>query len=224
MSRRLAVFDWNGTIVADVQAGLEASNANIRLFGKPDITMTEYRAAQNFPIMHFYAAVGIPADDVLARMDDLQKTFYEVYSARSANCRTRRGVRQLLEWLRTQNVDCIVLSNHMTDFIENEIKRLNLDPYFQVVLANHDSIDIVHRTQKRERLSEFMIKRGYCPDDCFIIGDSIEEPEVARHLGLYSIAVSGGFFSTPRLRAANPDALISHPGAAIDVLAQYWGN
>ena len=63
-----------------------------------------------------------------------------------------------------------------------------------------------------------MIKRGYKPENTYLIGDSTEEPEIAHQLGLKCISITGGYFSTPRLKAAKPDFIVHNLKDVIEIL------
>ena len=47
------------------------------------------------------------------------------------------------------------------------------------------------------------------PENAIIVGDTPEETHIARDTGLTSIALTGGFATTERLRAAEPDCLLN---------------
>jgi phosphoglycolate phosphatase len=220
--RPLVVFDWNGTVLADTVASWRAANICLEWHGAPPITLARYRATAAFPIIHFYARNGVPVDKVLAAKEKGNKVFQDAYERLAARARTRQGARALLTWLRARGVPAIVLSNYVTHRIQTQLERLGLAPYFAHVDAHDgDGGQIVEFTSKHERLSAFMCKRNYRPQDAVIIGDSTEEPAVARALGLTSVAVRGGSFSDAQLAHARPDHTVGSLAAARPVLERW---
>jgi phosphoglycolate phosphatase len=206
---RLIVFDWNGTLLSDTVASWKAANVCLEFFGRPAITLQQYRETFHFPVIHFYKLNGCDVDDVLARKSDANVLFQNAYESLAKNCRTRRGAREILQWLKEQNIDCIILSNYITARIETHLERLKIAKYFQYVSAHDDDgTTILHSTTKVQRLGDYMTKRGYKPEETVIIGDSAEEPDIARHLGLTSIGITDGYITRERLKQAKPDFIV----------------
>lgn len=223
MKHKLVVFDWNGTILSDTQAAWKAGNECLKLFGVAPISLRHYRDTFTFPIIHFYVKNGCSVDDVVKKQNETA-VFQETYEDLAKNARTRTGVRVLLDWLKGHGVSCIILSNYQTDKIKEQLERLKLEPYFQYVSAHEcDGSTILHKTTKTGRLSDFMVKRGYKPGDAVIIGDSAEEPDIARDLGLVSIGITDGCISRTRLKKATPDYIVHDMRAVKDILSEKWG-
>lgn len=203
---------------------MEASNVCFELLGQKPITHKRNRETFTFPIIHFYVKNGCATDDILANTDAVNLTFQKRYNELSATCRTRTGARDLLSWLNAKGVTCIVLSNHIRPSIESHMHRLKLEGFFQHVSSStDDGQGIIHKTSKLERLSAYMVKRGFAPEDAFIVGDSLEEPEIGRHLGLKTISITQGNVSEERLRKNRPDHLIHALKEIKPILQADWG-
>ena len=222
-NRKLAIFDWNGTLIADTALAWKATIPCLEFYGRPPISLKKQRETFDFPIIHFYKRNGCDIDKVLATKEQSNDIFQEHYDALALKARTRRGARELLDWLKARDVTCIILSNYIKHKVTFHLERLNLDHYFAHVSANGcNGTTVLDTMNKYERLSDYMIKRGFRPDNSFIIGDSKEEPEIGRRLGIPSIGITNGCISEPRLRAANPDHVISALPQAIDVMKEKW--
>jgi len=223
-SRRLAVFDWNGTLIADTRQAWTASNACLEFYGVGPISFQRQLETFDFPIIHYFERNGCDIDHVLATKSESNELFHTAYDKLAANARTRRGARDLLQQLNDCGVNCIILSNYMEEKIEAHLERLNLRHYFSFVSANTcDGTSILNSTSKLERLSSYMLKRGYEPANAFIIGDSKEEPEIGRKMGIMSIGITGGCITAARLRKARPDHLISALPQVKRALEDAWG-
>ncbi len=222
-TNKLAIFDWNGTLLADTRMAWIASNECLKFYGAEPISYEKQLETFDFPIIHYYKRNGIDVDTVLRTKEEANEIFQNSYNALAKNARTRRGARKLLGWLQENNVDCIILSNYVVERIEAQLERLNIRNYFSYVSANTcNGTSILNATNKLERLSDFMIKRGYQPQNAFIIGDSKEEPDIGRHMGVTSIGITGGCINERRLRAAKPDHVISALPETIDILKEKW--
>lgn len=221
--QKLAIFDWNGTLIADTKPAWVASNACLEFYGRPPITLEQQRETFDFPIIHYYKRNGCDIDRVLATKDEANEIFQNAYDRLAAGARTRRGTRDLLDWLTGHNVTCIILSNYLVPKIEHHLARLGIAHYFQFISANTcNGTSILNSTSKKERLSEYMLRRGYHPANAFIIGDSMEEPDIGRNLGITSIGITGGCISEKRLRRGKPDYVVHALPEVIPILCTKW--
>ncbi len=224
MKNKLIVFDWNGTILSDTRPSVEAGNVCLEFYGAKAISLRKYRETFNFPILHFYKLNGLSVDHVLAKKDEANIVFQEAYEHLAKSARTRKGARSALDWIADQGMGCIILSNYRTEKIREHTKRLKLDRYFDDVQAfGCGGGSIVESTHKSERLTKYMAQHNYKPQDVVIVGDSAEEPEIARHLGITSIGITDGYITRARLRDASPDHIIHRLNEIPDLLINKWG-
>lgn len=223
MNKKLFVFDWNGTLLADTKASWEASNICLQFFGCPPISIAHFRETFHFPVIHFYRLNGVDVDDMLARKAESNVIFQAAYERLAARARMRRGARELLRFLGDSGCERIILSNYLTEKIQAHVRRLGIAEYFSHIDANtDDGTHILQHTTKTERLNRFMDEHGFAPADTFILGDSAEEPEIARHLGLRSIGITQGVISRARLRKAAPDFIIGSLDEIPAILKKSW--
>jgi phosphoglycolate phosphatase-like HAD superfamily hydrolase len=222
-SNKLAVFDWNGTILADSHITWRATSRCIEHVSGQRISRARYHETMTFPLIDMYLANGCDEARVNETMDEQWTLFMEEYNQGARTCRTRPGVRALLSWLDQKGVQSIILSNHVEHDIRSHLYRLRLADRFHHVFAQSPENDsILYKTSKQARLQTYLETHGFAPESVVMFGDSTEEPEIAKALGLICISVSGGAFSTPRLRAANPHHLVRKISDAIPILERHW--
>jgi len=222
-NKKLAIFDWNGTLIADTAIAWKATIPCLEFYGRPPITIEQQRDTFDFPIIHFYERNGCDADHVRATNEESNQIFQEHYDRLSVKARTRRGTRKLLEWLKKRDVTCIILSNYIGEKLINHLERLKIDHYFDHVSANIcNGTTVLDTMNKHERLESFMSEHGFTPEKAVIVGDSNEEPKIGRLYGIPSIGITNGCISEARLRAAKPDHVISALPQAIDVIKKVW--
>lgn len=223
MKNKLIVFDWNGTLLSDTRASVAAGNVCLEFYGAQPISLRQYRETFNFPIMHFYKLNGLSVDEVLAKKEAANEIFQKAYEDLAKNARTRSGARDVLEWVQQKKMSCIILSNYRTERIKNHIKRLGIADFFDDVLAfGCDGSSIVEGTHKTERLTNYMATHNFKPEDVVIIGDSTEEPEIGRILGVSSIGITDGYITRSRLREARPDHVINNLKQIKPILENKW--
>lgn len=218
----LAVFDWNGTLFADTHATHEATNACLEFFGCRPITLAEEQATFTFPLIHFYEKMGVPVDTYLRHTDDASRVFIETYKRESLACGLAEGAVALLQWLRDRQVHTMILSNHLDTELQADVARLGVAPYMDHVSGNAKKATIASGLSKQRRLAEYMDAHGFVPEKTFIIGDSHEEPQVARSLGLMGISITGGLMNEARLAKAAPDHIVDKLTELRPILEKSW--
>jgi len=218
----LAVFDWNGTLFDDTPATLAATNACLRSFGRPEIDTHTMQETFSFPLIHFYERMGVSVDEYLARADEEGNTFMETYGPASLSCGVMDGAIALLEWLYEKDIHCMILSNHLQHCLNEDVARLGIAPYMKHISGNHEKATITQGLSKQIRLEAYMEEHGFAADRAFIIGDSHEEPEVAKRLGLLGISITGGLLSAARLEKYKADHVVTHLSEVRTILENHW--
>tara|TARA_R110002124_G_scaffold287365_1_gene474250 strand:- start:183099 stop:183776 length:678 start_codon:yes stop_codon:yes gene_type:complete len=205
----LAVFDWNGTLLDDVDAWVKGCNAALSIFGQSSRSLDEWRELYTCPIIHSYEKAGVSIDEYLQKSDEANAAFFDAYQAACAvGFKLRPYAREALTALKAQGFQISILSNHRSDLLAKEIEATNLGDMFTHICGNLSDDDITHKLTKRDRLQRYMDKVGADLRRSFVIGDSHEEPSVARALNIKSIAITGGYLSKKRLLKARPTQLI----------------
>jgi phosphoglycolate phosphatase-like HAD superfamily hydrolase len=204
---KLAVFDWNGTLLADTQAVVEGANKEFAVVNIPPITITQFREHYKVPLTDYYQKLGITSEMHRANSAEMAKAFHSYYEPRVARARTRAGTKDTLAQLKKDKISCVILSNHTMEGVYLQLERLKLTKYFDAVLAN-EVIGGAHFKGKKDRLVEYLKTHNVNAGHTVIVGDTEEEVNIGRELGLHTSAITGGHSSTARLKAVKPEFLI----------------
>lgn len=207
-SQPTIVFDWNCTLLDDIDLVLDATNALLMHGQKPTINLATYQERITLPLHIFYQSVGFTPQELDDNFSVIQDVFHDYYEARVHTQKLRHGAVALLTAARQHNINCLILSNHLEQPIKTQLERLAIDQHFQHVLAYADRASQFKHETKGQRLGRFMAEHGLRGDDCIIIGDTAEEVHIARAHGMTSVAISGGFFNLHRLEAEQPHHLV----------------
>lgn len=216
---KLAVFDWNGTLLADTMAEVVGVNEVLKRLNRSPIDLKALQATFDLPIANFYNNLGIDFDALERSGQALQmaKAFHARYEPAAAHARTRPGARHVLAALSKRGVTNIILSNHSVEGIYLQLERLNLLPYFTTVLA-HDDVVQNHLTRKEQYMRQYFTTTRVAAAHVAIIGDTADDVKIGKTLGFRTIAITGGYNSTLRLKEAKPDVLISKLDELLPVL------
>ncbi len=207
---RLVVFDWNGTLLSDTNACMDADNHVIKFFGGNPVNLKTYRDTIIIPSNRFYAQHGCKMSQLIKESAKLGRVFHSFYEERAKKCRARKGAKEILKWLHSNSITSIILSNHTVKGISFQLRRLKLDKYIDQILANSELDTSMIKRNKHEKLQNYMRKNHYNRNEILIVGDSPEESEIAKNLGIKSALITYGYYSIARLKSSKPNHIINN--------------
>lgn len=217
---KLVALDWNGTLFADMKATYEADNAVLKALGEKGVSYRDFLKHFDIPLKKYYMGLGLSEKKIDDNAELIQKTFHDYYEPRIQKVRTRANTRKILTHLKEQKIPAIIVSNHIKQKIIEQTDRLKITNYFDEILANDMNFSVMYKRAKQQRLAEYIEQKGFEKEEVLLVGDSIEEIQIAREIGALSVAITDGNCDTPRLKAAKPDYLISDLGSLESIISQ----
>lgn len=217
---KLIAFDWNGTLLADTKQIWVASNYTFKKFGLKPISLAVFKKTYDIPMVNFYTATGMTKQAFFKIAEAQSEVYHPYYEKLISKARSRGGAKQILTWLKEQKINAIIYSNHTNVGIATQLKRLNLNKFISHILANDKHQDTSKTRRKEAKLFEYIKSKGYKPHEVVSVGDTCEEVEIGKSLGLHTIAISGGSHSIPKLKAAKPDFLIHNLKEIKDIISK----
>lgn len=218
---KLVAFDWNGTLFADSYAIYKSDLDVCKLLKIKPISFQAFQKYYDVPIKNFYLALGVSEKEFNKKAAKIANVFHRHYEERSAKLRTRSYARRLLEWLSENNIESIIFSNHIVDPIKKQLKRLRLKRYILAVLASSHLQSALKGRSKQEKLKHYMREHKLLPKEVLIVGDTVEEIEIGRELGVITVAITHGNCSITRLKKAKPDYLINSLKEVIGIISSH---
>jgi phosphoglycolate phosphatase len=187
------IWDWNGTLLDDAQACINALNSLLRERSLPLLDHARYRAGFGFPVRAFYRAIGITADD--RGWEELAVVFHARYRREPA--RVPAEARALLDWFRARNVPQAILSACEQRLLDTQVAEQGLSEAF-VAVQGTDNLD----GRSKIAVGRQLMGRLAAPGACLLIGDTLHDAEVAAALGCDCLLVACGHQNRERLAAA----------------------
>jgi phosphoglycolate phosphatase-like HAD superfamily hydrolase len=191
---RHLVWDWNGTLLDDLDLVVDATNASLASCGGPRVTADEHRRDFRRPVWAYYAHVlGRPvADDEFHRLDGV---FHDAYQAGLAVCRLAvDALDAVTAWTGTQSL----LSMWFHHELVPTVRRYGLADHLTRIDGLRDPIG---GGPKVPHLRAHLAAMGLRGDQCVLIGDSVDDAEAASSVGARVVLYAGGFTDEKRLRA-----------------------
>jgi len=180
------VFDFNGTVLDDTDVGLKAENHCIEHFGlnRPPLTKDEYLHIFTFPVKDYYEKVGFDWNKF--SYEEVGDYWFKWYCALKDQYKVHDGVVEFLKKSHDLGYTNILLSASKLSELKIQLKELGIEQYFDEVLG----LDNIYAFSKVGIGKEWIKDKN--PDDCFMIGDSLHDKEVADEMGIKCILVAKG--------------------------------
>ncbi len=107
MRFRHIIWDWNGTLLDDTQAGVNAVNGMLAARGLPQIDIPRYRDVFGFPVSDFYRTIGFRLEE--EDWDAMARDFHDRFLA-DDTIRLHDGAVAALERFRADGLGQSILS------------------------------------------------------------------------------------------------------------------
>ena len=179
------IWDFNGTLLDDVQTGIDSVNTLLAERGISTVKSIErYREVFRFPIIEYYRTLGF--DFEKESYEELAPKWVALYLENVKNASLYDDVLRTLDCVRELGIKQTVLSATEQKMLQGQIRELGIEHYFEDVLG----LDNIHAGSK---LSLARTWRESHPDaKALFIGDTDHDVETAETLGADCILVSRG--------------------------------
>ena len=175
---KYVVFDFNGTILDDVNVGLKAENVCIKKYLKrPPMELDEYLHAFTFPVKSYYEKIGFKWDEGYT-YEEVGDLWFKMYNEFKDEYKIFDGVIDILKKNRELGNKNILLSASSLKELKIQLDELGITEYFDEILG----IDNIYAESKIQIAVDWI--RGKNPDDCMFIGDSLHDLESAKAMGI----------------------------------------
>ena len=195
MRPELILWDWNGTLLDDVELCVDALNRLLAEYGYPQrYNREQYRAVFGFPIEDYYTRAGF--DFTKHSFAELAEKYMEDYVPASAACLLMDGAIDALEAFRAAGLRQVILSASKLDTLQQQAEDRGVTQYFERLLGLGD----IYAKSKVEIGLAYLKENGFDPARAVMIGDSVHDFEVAQALGVRCVLQSGGHQPPEKLR------------------------
>ncbi|MFD9335253.1 HAD family hydrolase [Streptomyces sp. NPDC060028] len=194
------VWDWNGTLLHDIDAVIAATNASFAEFGFAPITLERYRELYVVPVPKFYERLmgRLPTEAEWAVMDD---TFHRYYWAAADAAGLAEGARELLRDWQADGLTQSLLSLAPHEKLVPLVQAHGIDRHF---LRVDGRTGPSHTTKARHLVRHLAALEGagVAAGRTVLIGDAVDDALAAAHVGARAVLYTGGSHSRSSLESA----------------------
>ncbi|MBI5691369.1 MAG: HAD family hydrolase [Verrucomicrobia bacterium] len=192
---RHVVWDWNGTLLDDVDYSIACMNGLLARRGLPLLDRARYHALFDFPVRDYYYRLGFdPARDPFER---LSVEFISAYDTHRWDCRLHEDAIEVLAAVSRTGATQSILSAYRQETLHEIVGHFGLTPRFIRLIG----LDNIFAHSKAELGRAWLAELGLPPAEVLLIGDTLHDLDVARHMGVDCVLVAAGHHPHARLRA-----------------------
>lgn len=187
------IWDWNGTLLEDVELCKDIINGIIRKHKLPKLSLKKYREIFTFPVVDYYKAAGLPVDN--GNFEILGKEFISEYEKRKYECSLFANAEKVLEKISEAEIPQSILSAYSQQTLNEFIDHFGLKKYFIKLVG----LDNIYATSKLQNGINWISELGLQKGEALMIGDTLHDCDVANGIGADSLLISSGHQNKQRL-------------------------
>lgn len=199
----LIIWDWNGTLLNDVDACVNSMNKMLSKRKRRLITTEYYKSIFTFPVQKYYEQLGFDFDKDL--FEDLSVEYIDLYKKESKNAPLQEGSLEVLESFKRANYKQIILSASEQIALETQVKERNILKYFDTLLG----LNNIHAKSKLNNALKYIKKANLNGDQIVLIGDTYHDYEVAQAIGCRSMLVNRGHQNLEKFQFNGSNTLVN---------------
>jgi phosphoglycolate phosphatase len=186
----MVVLDWNGTVMADVDRAVEATNEVLAGYGLGALSRADFRAGWALPLRGWLVGLGIPVADAAAA----EAAWNAAMARRPAP--VRPGAVDALAELTARGAYVAVVSAAGAEAVGSDVDAAGLGPHLHAVDAG-----------VRDKAAHLAAHRDL-RERAVYVGDTEYDVDSARRAGYLAVAITGGYRPRAALATADPDTLL----------------
>ena len=212
MTGKRIVWDWNGTLLDDLDLCNGVLNDMLAKRGVPPVSRKRYKEIFTFPVSDYYQTAGFDFDR--EPFPVLAEEFMALYGAGEASCPIHAGLTGLITALDRAGYRQEILSATRQEELILQVESRGIAGFFERIsgtgtILAHGKSGLARAWTERYRDKE---------ETLWFVGDTPHDAEVARIMGAECLLVAWGHVSRERLLTAG-DPVFDTP----EKLQEFWG-
>jgi len=180
------IWDWNGTLLNDVDFCCKIINRILVENNLPVLSLKKYREIFTFPVQNYYQAAGL--DFTKTSFEIMGKDFIDEYESKKLSCSLFDNAIDVLSGIQKQGIGQSVLSAYLHDNLVSILEHYKLTEYFDNIIG----LDNIYAGSKTHLGLSLVEQLNIPKDQILFIGDTLHDAEVAEAMGVKSILIANG--------------------------------
>ena len=188
------LWDWNGTLLDDLQMNLEIENCllsrrGLQQFGSKEFYLKEF----GFPIIDFYIKLGF--DFTKESYADVADEYFAEYEKRLPSANLFHDALPVIDLLRKDGIKNVIISATENELLKKQVETFKIEDRFEMILGSEDNLG----KSKVSVALDWMRQNNVDSTRTAFIGDTTHDFETARAIGCECFFVCRGHNSKQRL-------------------------
>ena len=187
------IWDWNGTLLDDVQYAVSSMNKLLQRRKLPLLDTEHYTKVFTFPVRNYYQKLGF--NFAAEPFEKLAVEYLSEYYSHSDSFTLHKDAESILKHFFDKGIKQFLLSASAENELLALVEKLGIKSYFILIIG----LDNQYSDGKIERAKKAL--SGLQPDrqEIIVIGDTVHDFEVAKALGCNCLLVANGHQCRKRL-------------------------
>lgn len=193
MKYKHIIWDWNGTLLDDLDLCRDLINGILTENNLPTLTNEKYKEIFTFPVKDYYEKAGLDLSG--NKFEVMGKVFIQNYEKRRSEAVLHKDVNKTLNYISQNEIPQSILSAYSQETLNEIIEQFELTKYFSNIVG----LDHIYASSKLDNGKKLMKKLGLNKGEVLFVGDTLHDLEVAEEIGADCVLVSHGHQSKERL-------------------------
>lgn len=202
------LWDWNGTLVADVPHVVKMNNQTLEQFGYRHTSEAEYRAKFRHPVQEYYYDLGVTAEDFPKIAKVWNKAYVDGFDCVPLN----EGAAEAVRRFKAAGCRQVIISASQVDQLRAQVEHFpELRGMFDEVLGLDNQLAV----SKVHLAVDYLARTGENAEDCVFLGDTTHDAETAMAIGCRCFLIEGGHQERAVLDTAKNAAVLPNLAEAV---------
>ncbi len=204
MKYKYIIWDWNGTILDDLQLNFEVENTLLSRRGRNLIKdLEEYQDKFQFPIIKFYESLDFDLEN--EKFEDIAREYVLEFDERFYELEVFPDAESVIREFKYKGIEQIILSQTEQRWLEKQVRVHDIDYLFTELLGARD----IYVKGKVGIALEWITRNDIDTAQVLMVGDTLHDFEVAENIGCDCILIARGHQSKERLQTTGAIVLDS---------------
>ncbi len=186
------MWDFNGTVLDDLDVGIKSANTLLARHGLPQLSGVEaYYSVFGFPIIDYYRRLGF--DFSRLSFSELANEWVDIYLENVSAAPARRGIKNITEKISLLGIKQTLFSMTETNMLMHQLSLISMENSFDEIVGKDD----IYASGKLALAKKWA--ESHIGENILYIGDTTHDAESAEIIGAKCILISGGHESKETL-------------------------
>ncbi len=215
-SRKYVIWDFNGTIIDDVDVSFRAANILLEEYGLKKISShDEYRGMLCFPVIDYYRKLGFDFDKIDYKIP--ADRWVGLYRSLENEITLREDIVSTVRRLKENGFCQTVLSASDSNMLKSQLSSLGVIDLFDEIYGKDDvyaygKLDLAEKWRQKHRDAAAVL-----------VGDMPHDYDSAKVIGCPCVLVTGGHSTRENLDLCDGAVVIEDTGKLFDTVTRLMG-